>query len=123
MGWLCNKVAEAGGIAVADFVCPTPETREAFGDAFIVWVDRIEEGRFSDTNKLFVPPTRFDVRISAKETPEASLVRVYSTWITSRPQDATPPNRMAFRSAGVVPVTRESNPRTLIRPSALRRVR
>jgi len=54
MGWLCDRVAEAGSVAVADFVCPTPETRDAFGDAFVVWVDRIEEGRFADTNKLFV---------------------------------------------------------------------
>jgi len=31
MGWLCDCVTKAGLVAIADFVCPTPETREAFG--------------------------------------------------------------------------------------------
>jgi len=34
MGWICDRVAEAGGTVVADFICPTEETRAAFGDAF-----------------------------------------------------------------------------------------
>jgi hypothetical protein len=65
MGWLCDRVTEAGGTAIADFICPMPETREAFGPAFIVWLDRIQEGRFQDTNKLFAPPERFDIRVTA----------------------------------------------------------
>src|SRR3954469_20917146 len=53
MGWLCDQVVRTGGVAIADFICPTPETRAAFsagGDAFVVWVNRIEQGRFEDTN-------------------------------------------------------------------------
>ena len=48
MGWLCDRVVEVGGYAVADFICPTAETREAFfgtSDAFVIWVDRIKAGR------------------------------------------------------------------------------
>lgn len=70
MGWLCDQVVKAGGFAIADFICPTPETRAAFGDAFTVWVDRIPEGRFPDTNKLFVPPAQYDVRVTADGTKE-----------------------------------------------------
>jgi cytidyltransferase-like protein len=70
MGWLCDRVVEAGGFAVADFVCPTPEARAAFGAAFTVWCDRIKESRFEDTNRLFVAPERFDVRVSEEGTPE-----------------------------------------------------
>ena len=73
MGWLCDRVYEAGGYAVADFICPTVETRAAFekeGAAFIVWVDRIEKGRFEDTNRLFQPPERCDIRVTADGTPE-----------------------------------------------------
>ncbi|WP_034850353.1 adenylyl-sulfate kinase [Inquilinus limosus] len=70
MGWLCDQVVKTGGFAVADFICPTPETRAAFGDAFIVWVDRIAESRFEDTNRIFVPPERWDVRVTAEGTPE-----------------------------------------------------
>lgn len=70
MGWLCDQVVSTGGYAVADFICPTPETRAAFGDAFVVWMDRIQAGRFEDTNRLFVPPERYDVRVTAEGAPE-----------------------------------------------------
>ena len=71
MGWLCDRVADAGVVAVADFVCPTPETRDAFRAAFVIFVDRIDAGRFEDTNRLFVPPARYDLRVDAQGTPEA----------------------------------------------------
>jgi len=63
MGVLCDISAKWGAHVIADFVCPTPETREAFGPAFVIWVDRIKEGRFEDTNKLFVPPVNYNARI------------------------------------------------------------
>jgi len=56
MGWLCDQVVAAGSWVIADFVCPTPATRAAFGPATVIWVDTIKEGRFEDTNKLFVNP-------------------------------------------------------------------
>jgi len=73
MGWLCDQVVKVGGFAVADFICPTPETRAAFvegGEAFVVWVDRIRKGRFEDTNRMFVPPEKYDLRVPAEGTPE-----------------------------------------------------
>tara|TARA_R110000822_G_scaffold199270_1_gene337117 strand:+ start:74 stop:514 length:441 start_codon:yes stop_codon:yes gene_type:complete len=63
MGVLCDISSRHGAHVIADFVCPTPETREAFGAQYIVWVDRIKEGRFEDTNKLFVPPEHYDIRV------------------------------------------------------------
>jgi hypothetical protein len=68
MGWLCDQVVKAGSLAIADFICPTAQTRSAFmknGPAFVVWVDRIEAGAFEDTNRLFTPPENFDVRVAA----------------------------------------------------------
>jgi hypothetical protein len=73
MGWLCDRVIAAGGYAVADFICPTPETRAAFmadEPAFVVWVDRIQAGRFEDTNRLFVAPEHVDLRVTAEGSPE-----------------------------------------------------
>src|SRR5437868_14848994 len=64
MGWMCDRVIEAGGTVIADFICPTAETRVAFGDAFIIWMDRIEASKFEDTNRMFVPPERFDLRVT-----------------------------------------------------------
>jgi cytidyltransferase-like protein len=78
MGWLCDRVVEAGGTAIADFICPTPETRAAFGDAFVVYVDRIQEGRFADTNRMFVAPAQYDVRVAANGSPEYWAERICS---------------------------------------------
>ena len=62
MGVLCDIVVRGGQYAIADFVCPTNETREAFGigNAFVIWVDRIEHSRFEDTNKMFEEPGAVD---------------------------------------------------------------
>jgi cytidyltransferase-like protein len=77
MGWLCDRVVETGAFAVADFICPTEETRAAFGEAFVVWVDRIKEGGFADTNRMFVPPQRCDVRVTAEGAPAFWAQRIY----------------------------------------------
>jgi cytidyltransferase-like protein len=69
MGWLCDQVTKTGGFAVADFICPTPPTRQAFtegGKAFVVWADRIQSSRFDDTNRMFVPPDAWDVHVTAE---------------------------------------------------------
>lgn len=79
MGWLCDQVIKTGGIAIADFICPTPAARSAFlagGDAVIVWVNRIAQGRYADTNKMFVPPERCQLEISPEGTPEYWAERV-----------------------------------------------
>jgi cytidyltransferase-like protein len=70
MGWMCDRVVEAGGTAIADFICPTEETRAAFGPAFTIWIDRIKSGRFEDTNKIFVPPKDFQLRVKEEGTPQ-----------------------------------------------------
>src|SRR3977135_416024 len=77
MGWLCDRVVESGGIAIADFICPTPATRAAFGDAFTVFIDRIQASRFDDTNRVFVPPDRCDVRVEPEGTPQYWAERVF----------------------------------------------
>ena len=63
MGALSNILISQGHNVIADFVCPTEKTRQAFGDAFIIWVDRIEKSRFDDTNDLFENPNNINVHI------------------------------------------------------------
>jgi cytidyltransferase-like protein len=70
MGWMCDRVVEAGGTVIADFICPTEQTRTVFGEAFIIWLDRIETGRFEDTNKMFTAPERFDLRVKSEGSPQ-----------------------------------------------------
>ena len=50
-----------------DFVCPTPEARALFPADFIIWVDTIKEGRFDDTNKMFVKPDKFDYHVTTQD--------------------------------------------------------
>ena len=76
MGWLCDRAAIAGHYSIADFVCPTVETREAFNADFVIWVDRIDRGRFEDTNELFQKPTEYDIRVTANGTPEEWVEKV-----------------------------------------------
>jgi adenylylsulfate kinase len=64
---LQKKLKEGGNFVVADFVCPTPEARELFPADFIVWVDTIKEGRFDDTNKMFVKPDKFDYHVTSQD--------------------------------------------------------
>jgi cytidyltransferase-like protein len=78
MGWMCDRVVEAGGTVIADFVCPTPETRAAFGAAFTIWVDRISAGRFEDTNRLFTAPAQFDLRVGAEGAPQYWAEQVFA---------------------------------------------
>jgi len=78
MGWMCDRVVEAGGTVIADFICPTAETRAAFGEAFVIFVDRIAASRFEDTNRMFVPPERVDLRVVAEGSPQFWAERALS---------------------------------------------
>ena len=49
-----------GSYVVADFICPTPDARSLFPADYTIWVDTIKEGRFDDTNKMFINPTKYD---------------------------------------------------------------
>lgn len=61
MGEMARMLSGQGLIVVVDFICPTSETRTAFGKPdILVWMDTIAEGRFEDTNKLWEAPTEFD---------------------------------------------------------------
>jgi hypothetical protein len=57
MGALARLTSKQGYITVVDFICPTEETRAAFGKPdILIWVNRIKEGRFADTNAMWQDP-------------------------------------------------------------------
>ena len=64
---------KAGNFVVADFICPTPEARALFPADFIIWVDTIKEGRFDDTNKMFVKPDKFDFHVTTQDAKNWAL--------------------------------------------------
>lgn len=64
LGEIARLISEQGKTVIVDFVCPTKETRKAFGNAdFLIWVDRIKSGRFEDTNSIWQKPILWDLRI------------------------------------------------------------
>ena len=56
-----------GNHVVADFICPTPEARALFPADFIIWVDTIKEGRFDDTNKMFIKPDKYNFHVTTQD--------------------------------------------------------
>ena len=67
MADFAKKLKEEGNFVVADFICPTPEARALFPADFVIWVDTIKEGRFDDTNKMFVKPSKFDYHVTTQD--------------------------------------------------------
>lgn len=51
-------------LVICDFVAPLPIMRSNFNPDLIIWMDTILEGRFNDTNAVFVPPETFDLQIT-----------------------------------------------------------
>ena len=67
MADFAKKIKNDGNYVVADFICPTPEARSLFPADFIIWVDTIKEGRFEDTNKMFIKPERYDFHVTSQD--------------------------------------------------------
>ena len=61
------KMKKDGSYVVADFICPTPEARNLFPADYIIWMDTIKEGRFDDTNKMFVKPVKYDFHVTTQD--------------------------------------------------------
>ena len=61
------KIKKEGNNVIADFICPIPEARDMFPADYIVWVDTIKEGRFEDTNQMFVKPEKFNFHVTTQD--------------------------------------------------------
>ncbi|MDA7572911.1 adenylyl-sulfate kinase [Candidatus Pelagibacter sp.] len=75
MADFAKKLKNDGSYVVADFICPTPEARSLFPADYMIWVDTIKEGRFDDTNKMFVKPDKFDFHVTTQDAKKwASII-------------------------------------------------
>jgi len=61
------ELKNQGNYVIADFICPTPEARNLFPADFVIWVDTIKEGRFDDTNQMFVKPEKYDFHVTTQD--------------------------------------------------------
>ena len=64
---LAKKTEAQNRVVIADFICPTDNTRTIFKADYTVWMDTIKEGRFEDTNKMFIKPKEYDFRVGHME--------------------------------------------------------
>jgi adenylylsulfate kinase-like enzyme len=68
MGCLCDQLIKTGCFALADFICPTPQTRRAFTENGPGRSHR--EERVRGHQPMFVPPESCDVHVTAEASAE-----------------------------------------------------
>tara|TARA_B100000123_G_C25619224_1_gene379339 strand:+ start:230 stop:625 length:396 start_codon:yes stop_codon:yes gene_type:complete len=66
MADLALKLKGEGNYVIADFIAPTPKARSLFPADYTIWIDTIKEGRFDDTNKMFVKPEKYDFHVTTQ---------------------------------------------------------
>ena len=59
-----QKALDNNRNVIADFVCPTEQTRADFKADYIVWMDTIKEGKYEDTNRMFEKPTNVNYHVA-----------------------------------------------------------
>lgn len=52
---------------IIDMVTPLPEMREIIDPDYIVFIDTIAAGRYTDTNKMFVRPEKYDFHVTEQD--------------------------------------------------------
>lgn len=71
---------------ICDFVAPLVEMRNNFKADWTIWVDTIREGRYADTNAMFVEPEHYDFRITEQNSEKWSeFIAVHILGNTRRP--------------------------------------
>ena len=63
MGRLCDIVLRSNPYVIADFICPTDKTRNLFNPDFIIWLNTVTKSVYPDTNRVFVNPAVYNIRI------------------------------------------------------------
>lgn len=51
---------------ICDFIAPLPKMRDNFKADYTVWMDTIDKCLYEDTNQMFIPPDKYDFRITEK---------------------------------------------------------
>jgi len=84
MTHIAEGVEMAGKIAVLDFICPTNDTRRIVNPDYTIWMDTVNESKYSDTNELFEKPDleNIDYHVSGwfDDTPQ-QLLEVVESYI------------------------------------------
>ena len=83
IGGMASDLVQQGLTTLCSFVCPTPDARHAFWDEtpdevvpFTVFVDRVTESAYPDTNRMFIPPGFHDYAVNAEESVGESVAAI-----------------------------------------------
>ncbi|KKM82992.1 hypothetical protein LCGC14_1313970 [marine sediment metagenome] len=61
-------------ILIADFICPTEETRRIFNADYVIFMNTIKSSQYSDTDALYETPTKVDVEVRTKDADNWALL-------------------------------------------------
>lgn len=76
---MARLLSRQGHLVIVDFVCPTKQTRDAFGKPdILVWMNTIAEGRYADTNSLWEDPEEYSLVVN--EISDLAVERVINTF-------------------------------------------
>lgn len=64
MRYMADVLIKAGKNVVADFICPTEETRKHFDADFTIWLDTINNSNYADTDAIFQKPSIVNYHIT-----------------------------------------------------------
>jgi len=59
---------------IVDFVAPLHESRDIFDADFTIWMDTTSISKYKDTDKIFVPPTKYDLHIQDHDYSVQSII-------------------------------------------------
>ena len=79
---LADGITMAGKIAVADFICPTEQTRQIYNPDYLIWMDTIDNSGHPDTDAMFEPPMEYNYHVKEWFTDtHAQLVLVVQNYM------------------------------------------
>lgn len=67
MFFLAKKLKKKNNVIV-DFVCPTKDSFNHFKADKIIWMDTINKSRFTNINKIFNKPKKYNLRVTSKDS-------------------------------------------------------
>ena len=57
-------IAKDRQFVVIDMVAPLKEMRDLIAPDMLVWMDTVQQSKFEDTNRMFEPPEKYNIRIT-----------------------------------------------------------
>ena len=93
LGWWSETIARSGVHVVADFICPTRETRLAYKPDAIIWLNTVAASSFPDTDAMFVAPSEDEaavvIRLSSRPQTHEELRDLVTRVIGWDPKGST----------------------------------